>query len=174
MNTRPLCHACGISPGKLHQENCAVEQCPRCGTQALSCFCIFAMFGMEIETLEVEHPDVHANGPTDQMIARWKSKWGRRRIPWSGESPGFAECREFEWYCRNAPGVGWVPCEAYHPAAVPDLSRLHQQATWSQSAQRFVVDLQSIPYHNRRRPPLPRPFPLFVIRPVNEPAGVAR
>src|SRR3954468_14005177 len=51
------------------------------------------------------------------------------RLPWSGEWPGLAECREFGWYARPVP-EGWVACEREHPGSQEDLNRLHLEAEW--------------------------------------------
>src|SRR5262245_6500080 len=39
----------------------------------------------------------------------------RRRLPWTGEFPGMAECREFDWFSKRVPGVGWVRCDENDP-----------------------------------------------------------
>jgi hypothetical protein len=60
------------------------------------------------------------------------------RLPWTGTWPGEAECREFGWFSKLVPGVGWVACEEDDPAAEPDLSRLFKDAEWSPLEGRFV------------------------------------
>lgn len=52
---------------------------------------------------------------------------GFPRLPWTGEWPGVAECREFGWYTTIARVVG--PTE--------DLSRLHVDAVWSVKKKRW-------------------------------------
>ena len=32
-----VCHDCGVLTGKVHHFNCDMEQCPKCGEQALRC-----------------------------------------------------------------------------------------------------------------------------------------
>jgi hypothetical protein len=61
-----------------------------------------------------------------------------RRIPWSGEWPGVAECREFGWYTLFSPSDGWVRCGADQSGAREDLNRLYMEAVWDRKLQRFV------------------------------------
>lgn len=51
-------------------------------------------------------------------------------LPWTGEWPGVAECREFGWYCVMRPGEGWVRCGKDDPGATEDLNRLAWDAIW--------------------------------------------
>ena len=60
----------------------------------------------------------------------------RDRLPWTGEWPGDAECREFGWYCdRDNP---CRRCSADDPNATEDLNRLAREARWDRAARRFV------------------------------------
>lgn len=59
-------------------------------------------------------------------------------VPWAGEWPGSAECREYGLYARLVPGSGWVPCSADHPEAKEDLNRLFGEYVWDKDKQRFV------------------------------------
>jgi hypothetical protein len=95
---------------------------------------------MNPSTLHVDHPDIYENGPTDAMHARWDTEWGARRLPWSGEWPGMAECREFGWYARLVPDQGWVSCDSGADGAHENLNRLYRgEAIWDQERGRFVL-----------------------------------
>lgn len=39
-NIKPLCRDCGCAIGQLHVPYCCVEQCAKCGAQAISCDCV--------------------------------------------------------------------------------------------------------------------------------------
>lgn len=132
------CPDCGVAPGAYHQPGCDVERCPRCGGQQISCSCIYEINGMPMATLAERHPDIYTNGPTEAMRANWQIGWGQRRLPWTGEWPGEAECRAFGWYAKLVPGRGWRPCSADAPGAMPDLNRLYTDAVWDQRQRRFV------------------------------------
>lgn len=109
-NLQELCPDCGVRIGEDHLPNCDIERCPACGFQRLSCDC----FDDELE--------------------------GLKNIPWSGEFPGCAECREYGLYARRIPGVpGWTPCDKDDEGATEDLNRLYQQGTWDVNLQRFVL-----------------------------------
>jgi hypothetical protein len=137
-NNNKTCRDCGVSPGQLHTPGCDVERCPRCGGQAIGCVCIYEVFGINPDTMEEKHPDIYFDGPTDEMYEKWDRDWEHRRMPWTGEWPGVAECREFGWYSKRK-AVGWEPCDQDDPAASEDLNRLYGgEARWDQDAQRWV------------------------------------
>ena len=58
-------------------------------------------------------------------------------LPWTGEWPGVAECREFGWYAflEN----GWHRCSKDHPKASEDLNRLYTDAKWDVKLGRFII-----------------------------------
>jgi hypothetical protein len=63
----------------------------------------------------------------------------RKRLPWTGEWPGTAECREFGFYSYFTRETGWVRCSKDHPEATEDLNRLYTDATWNPKLGRFVL-----------------------------------
>ena len=58
---------------------------------------------------------------------------------WTGTWPGEAECAEFGWWVQDrcAEGLGFVPCAAGAPGAVPDLNRLRWDAVWDPDVRRW-------------------------------------
>jgi hypothetical protein len=62
-------------------------------------------------------------------------------MPWTGELPGQAECREFGWYAtinRIGHGPSWVSCQPDEPGACLDLNRLRVDARWDRRQKRWV------------------------------------
>jgi hypothetical protein len=126
---------CGAKPGHLHNQGCGVEPCQRCGRQAISCDCIYVVCGMDPRTLEEDHPEIYSNGPTDEMYARWDREWPRR-VPWSGEYPGAAECRLYGFWCVGPP---WKSVPEGTPDATEDLNRLLMTCRWDQQEQKYKL-----------------------------------
>jgi hypothetical protein len=71
-----------------------------------------------------------------------------RRLPWSGEWPGKAECREFGWYVWEEQDdsqpypchIAWHRCGPDHPRASEDLNRLYEgEAIWNRTLRRFTL-----------------------------------
>lgn len=70
----------------------------------------------------------------------------RKPLPWTGEWPGVAECREFGWYAYcPGNGTGWCPCGKDHPGATEDLNRLYVEAVWNAGLGRFCLPNATIP-----------------------------
>ena len=93
------CHDCGAKPGKLHARGCDTERCPLCGGQTIGCDCIYKHTLGECD-LETDHPGIYGNGPTKKMEREFNRivKKAGGRLPWTGEWPGVAECREYGLY----------------------------------------------------------------------------
>ena len=92
---------------------------------------------MDASNLDETHPLVDKHGPRDEMYAQWDAAWGGKRLPWTGEYPGCAECREFGWYVKMTP-KGWESCNSSDPEATEDMNRLHFEAEWDVDKGRFV------------------------------------
>lgn len=131
------CGDCGAKPGQFHTPGCDMERCPMCGGQSISCHCIYVENGMDPDRLEETHPEIYVGGPTKEMEAVWDAKWAAKRIPWSGEYPGSAECREYGFWCVGPP---WVSVPAGTPGATEDLNRLYGRETvWDVEKQKRVL-----------------------------------
>ena len=66
------CHDCGKSVGEIHEAYCDAEECPRCHTQLLSCFCGLRL---RAETLLRSHQkarESRASGDTTKRRRAWK------------------------------------------------------------------------------------------------------
>ena len=134
---KETCGDCGVAVGELHRWGCDIEQCPMCGGQLLTCGCWFDVAGIDVsgEVTEADHAKVKA------------AIEAAGRIPWSGEWPGMAECREYGFYCYCDPRgygnpamhYGWMPCEKDHPKAQPDMNRLMRECAWDRTAKKWVL-----------------------------------
>jgi len=133
------CGDCGVAPGLHHVPGCDVERCAICGFQAISCGCIYELSGMDRDRLEETHPDVHENGPTQDMLDKLDDEVSALGgpVPWSGEYPGKDACREFGLFCVWKDR--WVACGRDEPGATEDLNRLYAHARWDKVARRYVL-----------------------------------
>jgi hypothetical protein len=99
------CPDCGVIPGQRHDDGCDVSRCPECGMQALRC-------------------------KTDVLLGHIGSE--PAQSVWTGEWPGIAECREFDWY-TDVVGVGRT--EDLNRLAFAGLSG---QLNWDKQTERWV------------------------------------
>lgn len=61
------------------------------------------------------------------------------RMPWSGEWPGVAECREYGLWCYwDEKNRRWVKCNNDYPGATEDLNSLVKVCQWSQTQKRWI------------------------------------
>jgi hypothetical protein len=102
------------------------ESCPDCGTQPGS----LHRPGCDLEQCPNCGRQAISCGCTQSQLAV--------RLPWPGDWPGIAECREFGWYAKKVPGVGWVSCEPDEPGAAEDLNRLAMEAEWDPLQMRYI------------------------------------
>jgi hypothetical protein len=137
--TDPRCPDCGSAPGDFHVHGCEEETCPRCGGQVLSCVCVYEVNGIDPARLPADYPEVYRDGPTPEMEIVWDRAWLTRRIPWSGERHGAADCRAFGlWVVRR--DAGWFPAAADAPGAVPDFEALSLIGRWDADARCYRLD----------------------------------
>ena len=138
------CGDCGAKPGELHQQGCDVERCAMCGAQQIGCECIYTVNGLDAGDLEETHREIYEKGPTKEMYEKFDAAIQALggRLPWTGEWPGDAECREFGFWCFWGPDygqTGWVPCDPTHPGATEDLNKLAFKSTWDVKQRRYVL-----------------------------------
>lgn len=118
------CPQCQVAPGEIHGDGCSLERCWNCGEQAIGCTCVYRVFGLDPEEYEEE-------GAPEALWERFDregQKFGGR-LPWTGEYPGSAACRELWLWCRETPEGRFERCEATDPGATEDVGRLRFR-TW--------------------------------------------
>jgi len=138
------CRDCGAKPGDMHVPGCDVERCARCGGQQIGCECVYEVNGLDTDDLEEAHPEIYENGPTEAMYEKFDAAIVALggRLPWTGEWPGDAECRELGFWCYWGPDYGergWVRCDKDHVGARADLTRLMMECDWDPKARRYVL-----------------------------------
>lgn len=124
------CLDCGVKPGERHRHGCDVQRCPFCGSQLLTCNCVYKVNGMDPDYLEEQHPEIYNEGATEEMWAKFDvevEKKGGYEL-WDGEWPGVAECRKRGWYAQDGhgPNSRWgsfCPCGPDALGAREDLNR---------------------------------------------------
>lgn len=64
---RATCHDCDVLEGGIHELGCDMEKCPFCGTQLITCHCVYKMLDIDCS------PGTWAyeNGLTDQQEEIW-------------------------------------------------------------------------------------------------------
>lgn len=130
------CPACGAPPGQFHGRGCQIERCPRCGLQLIGCDCIYEINGLDPNALDTKHPEILRHGLTEAMVRKMDQEWGARRMRWTGEYPGVAQCREWGWYARRIPGERyWHRCEPTDEGAMEDLNRIIATCRWNPETQ---------------------------------------
>lgn len=137
------CPDCGVFPGNRHVPGCDVERCSLCGMQCIgNCKCVYELSLINYLTMEERHPDIWANGPTDEMLEKLEAAVQANGGPllWTGVWPGKAEAREFGLYCFwDEPNWRWTPCDKDHPQAQEDLNRLYQMTEWDREQRKLVL-----------------------------------
>lgn len=117
------CPTCNAGVGTPHLEGCPVSRCPKCGYQAIGCYCATEMFHGRKTWKDDEDDDVDPPEITDEQWDLFDEKYPP--LLWSGEYPGTAECREYGFLLPD----GWE-----------DLNRLTSGAcTWNAVLGKWVL-----------------------------------
>lgn len=128
------CRDCGAHVGALHTPGCDVERCRLCGGQSISCGCV-RDFGPSDRDSDLE--------PDDVMWSLYDADIAKHggRLPWTGEWPGAADCRELGLWSRWVEGKGWEKCGPNDPGAGEDLNELNAWSgivKWDRDAGKWV------------------------------------
>lgn len=116
------CPTCKAKVGTPHMAGCSVARCPKCGYQAIGCYCATYMFHGKRSWNDDEDESGDPPELTDEQWDEFDQKYPP--LLWSGEYPGVAECREYGLLDEH----GKV-----------DLNRLYSGAcTWNATLGRWV------------------------------------
>jgi hypothetical protein len=141
------CPDCGTNPEGLHVLGCDQEPCPRCGGQLIGCVCIYEFCGIDPSRLEVDSSEIYRGRLTSEMKAAWDAAWGTRRIRWTGEPYGAAECRAYGFWSLDTP-AGPVPVPTKTLGAEEDFASMLRVCRWDPRAQRFVLPEETARGHS--------------------------
>lgn len=115
------CPDCNVPVLHNHKYGCDSERCPSCGGQAMMCL------------------ETRNNRDFCTKTGEYVDK--KDLIPWTGESFGVRECREYNLYCYwDEANKKWIQCDKNHPQAMNDLNTLLKTCTWNKKLKRFVKD----------------------------------
>jgi len=138
LEMRETCPDCGVKIGETHQPNCDIERCPFCGEQMLQDECRYEYFGINVSTMEEEHPWIYKNGLPDELAEKYEEHLRPHLLKWDGVWPGARECREYNLWSKWT-NHGWQKCDANDPEASEDLNELAMRSHWDKDAKRYVI-----------------------------------
>lgn len=104
----------------------------------ISCNCAYEYFGIDVETMEEEHPDIYHNGLPDEMGEKYEEYIRPHLLSWDGTWPGVRECREYGFWSKLT-DEGWQKCSVDDPEASEDLNTLVMRCVWNKEQKRYVL-----------------------------------
>jgi hypothetical protein len=84
--------------------------------------------------------DIYTGGPSEAMSERFDELLDKqKRLPWTGEWPGAAKCRELGLWSKMVPVKGWVLCSSGDEGATEALNEMHDRCRWDKEKREFVL-----------------------------------
>ena len=114
-----LCGDCGAKEGHFHQPGCDMETCPFCGSQLLSCDCVYDYLGLKDRKKYAKETgylpaDIFEEGLSEEQIERWLGALrAKGRIPFISYPIICAKCGKL-W-----PNLFMVPNEEWKHYIAP-------------------------------------------------------